>query len=115
MAGGIAAAAPMLAQPEKPRLVPSEIPHTIEFVVPPGIYTSFVFANMYDGPVKLTLDSSAGSMTIVADKGTVVVPCGAGLQLGQQGAVICRGTTDMIFASGMTTTGPIAFEEAKKK
>jgi hypothetical protein len=125
--GGVAAAVPLTLQPEPAR--PQPVPKNPDFwpekktpsspgelVVPPGIYTSLVFANAGPSPAKVAFKAPNGEMTVLVAAGsTVVLPCGNGWQLGQQGTVTFTEAPGVVFASGMTTSGPVMFEGAKKK
>jgi hypothetical protein len=125
--GGVAAAVPLMAQPEPARPQPTprnpdfwpekKLSSTVgELVVPPGIYTSLVFANAGPNPAKVAFKAPNGEITVLVAAGsTVVLPCGNGWQMGQQGTVTFTEPATSIFASGMTTTGPVAFEAPKKK
>lgn len=125
--GGVAAAVPLVAQLEPARLPQQPVPRdpnfwperntsaSAELVVPPGIYTSLVFANSGSKAAKLAFKAGSGEMTVMVEAGsTVVLPCGTGWQLGQQGSVTITESPGMVFASGMTTSGPVAFEAKKK-
>lgn len=116
----VLACVPLLAQPEpKPKFPTSPTSKLLtELVVPPGIYTGFVFAIDGTGDIGMhvTLRSASGELHVVVPQGeTVVVPVGT-WSLGQAGTIKTESPfmERQFFVTGLTTSGPVQFKPAAK-
>jgi len=107
---------PLRAQPNYP-VSPTTKPPAKELIVPPGIYTSFIFAcEGADGQSgRATFKAGSGEMTVVVRAGDSVVVPMANWSLGQQATItLSESTRVTITVSAITTSGPVKFEPAKK-
>lgn len=110
---------PLAAQPDFPASPsPGRKDKPGDLIVPPGVYSALVFAyggGSDSGGVRVTFKTAGGSMTVVIPANdTVVVPMPANFTLGQQGTVVVHAGGDRVSVSGVTPSGPVTFEPAKK-
>ncbi len=107
---------PLWAQPTYPTS-PSGKSASIELVVPPGIYQTFVFAadGTSQSVARAVLKTPSGELTITARGGeTVVVPL-ANWSLSQQASLtISEGNGVSMTVGAITVAGPVNFAPAKK-
>ncbi|MBC7772306.1 MAG: hypothetical protein H7210_07425 [Pyrinomonadaceae bacterium] len=106
---------PLVAQPEFPTApVPGKSGKNTELLVPPGVYSAFVFSSEASS-FKVAFRTTSGVMTIIVPANdTVVIPMPGNFTLGQQGAIMFISAGGSLFASGITPSGPVTFEHVKK-
>lgn len=110
---------PLVAQPEPPiSPYPGPKVKAVDLIVPPGVYSSFVFTYSAKGgedSAQVVLKTVSGNLTLmVPPDESIVIPMGTNFTLGQQGTIVVPSGVGVVSVAGITPSGPVTFEAAKK-